>query len=418
MKVIKSIQVTWNWTGDANLIKAFNVAVTTTTENPNTELVVSTTVGKDPRSYTFKDVTLDDSVTYTAWVQAVYAGKDSDWVSAGDLVVSDDGTASITTNDVLEARAAQAENTAASYTDTAVAGIDVSSDINANNDIIAQNLGYIDYAALQAAAIGGTTIINGGHLNTTLIEAEAISASMLSTEELITYTAQIGNGIITAAKIGAAEIGSAHIGTSVIATSHIGDLQVETAKIRDNAITFPILNKYAYAVVYDADVNIHYTEMQDKIWRFDLCSFYADTYINQPYILFGTIGAVCNVRASTNDGGWARSWYELYQNDILVGTGFAPDSSSTDYIEVVNYTHTGSYQSHIAASDISGEFRKVFTANETNEASQLTIKVCVQFHMNDPNDVSYTVSNLPLYSNGAWQIDRLPGTLFTLVCKK
>lgn len=250
MKVIKSIQVTWNWTGDADLITAFNVAVTPNTGDPNTELVVSTAVGKDPRSYTFKDVTLDDTVTYTAWVQAVYVGKDSDWISAGDLVVSDDGTASIATSDALEARATAAENTAASYTDTAIAGIDVSADIDDNNNLLAQKLGYVDYAALEAAAVAGNTVINGGYVNTDLIAAQSISADMLSAGEIITSTAQIGTGIITNAQIANGTITSANIALATITEANIldgtitaakiGTAEIDTLRIGANAVTVPV----------------------------------------------------------------------------------------------------------------------------------------------------------------------------------
>ena len=41
-------------------------------------------------------------------------------------------------------------------------------------DSLAQRLGYTNYAALEAAADAGNTVIKGGKVNTVLLEAEAI----------------------------------------------------------------------------------------------------------------------------------------------------------------------------------------------------------------------------------------------------
>ena len=70
------------------------------------------------------------------------------------------------------------------YVDTSIAGIDVSGDISANNDLLAQKLGYATYAELENAAASGQTVINGGHINTSLINAGAINASQINTNGL------------------------------------------------------------------------------------------------------------------------------------------------------------------------------------------------------------------------------------------
>lgn len=98
-KVLKKIKIDWSWSGDTYSIKGFNLAITLSTANPKTNVTAFTTTGVTslPYTYTFNDVTLDTTLQYTAWVQALYDGKDSDWVSAGNLTVSDDGTATIAT---------------------------------------------------------------------------------------------------------------------------------------------------------------------------------------------------------------------------------------------------------------------------------------------------------------------------------
>lgn len=71
------------------------------------------------------------------------------------------------------------------YVDTSVVNIDVSGDIQYNNYVFAQKLGYANYAAMVTAASNGQTVINGGYINTGLIQANAINASMINTSGLI-----------------------------------------------------------------------------------------------------------------------------------------------------------------------------------------------------------------------------------------
>lgn len=94
-KVIKDITVSWSWSGDTYAIQGFNVAITPSSSNPKTNITVTAMAPGNVTSYKFSGVTLDDSVTYTAWVQAIYSGADSDWVSTGNISVTDDGNATI-----------------------------------------------------------------------------------------------------------------------------------------------------------------------------------------------------------------------------------------------------------------------------------------------------------------------------------
>lgn len=101
--VIKDITVNWSWSGDTYAIDGFNVAVTPSTDNPKTSITTITFAAGNVTTYKFRDVTLDTTLTYTAWVQAVYDGGDSQWVSAGNLTVTDDGTATVATKSQVDA---------------------------------------------------------------------------------------------------------------------------------------------------------------------------------------------------------------------------------------------------------------------------------------------------------------------------
>jgi hypothetical protein len=105
-KVIKNLKVSWQWEGDHYALKGFNVALTSQSDSPYNNTVVSTTVG-DVRTHTFHEVVLDDGVQYTAWVQALYEGGDSEWLSCGGIVVQDDGTSTIETVASAESRVEQ-----------------------------------------------------------------------------------------------------------------------------------------------------------------------------------------------------------------------------------------------------------------------------------------------------------------------
>lgn len=72
------------------------------------------------------------------------------------------------------------------YVDRSIANIDVSGDINANNDIFAQRLGYTNYAAMVNAAASGDTVIEGGYLNTDLIQVNNLMSKNISFTGMIT----------------------------------------------------------------------------------------------------------------------------------------------------------------------------------------------------------------------------------------
>lgn len=115
------------------------------------------------------------------------------------------------------------------YVDTSIAGIDVSGDISANNDLLAQKLGYLNYAAMVNAAISGQTIVNGGYLNTGLINANAISANQINTTGLIADN--INTGELVGKTLTGGIINGAAINGAVIKASYLdldGELEVLT----------------------------------------------------------------------------------------------------------------------------------------------------------------------------------------------
>ena len=100
-KIVKTLTVSWQWSGDKYSLRGFNLAVTPAAKNPKEEVVatafVETKEIKQTYSYKMGNVTLDKDVQYKIWVQAVYENSDSDWVATGGATVSDDGSATIIT---------------------------------------------------------------------------------------------------------------------------------------------------------------------------------------------------------------------------------------------------------------------------------------------------------------------------------
>lgn len=116
------------------------------------------------------------------------------------------------------------------YVDTGLANIDVSGDIANNNEIFAQKLGYSNYATMVAAASAGNTVINGGYINTGLLQVGSVTASKINTDGLIaeniSATDIIGKNIIGSTLKGA------YITGSTIKASYL-DLDGELSLLTD-----------------------------------------------------------------------------------------------------------------------------------------------------------------------------------------
>ena len=104
-KIIKDIYVEWDWSGDEFAVKGFNVAITPSSSDPKNEIVAITKTSADKTDilgqgsiryeHIFRELALDDTQNYSAWVQAIYEGEDGNWESQNEIQVSDDGSNTI-----------------------------------------------------------------------------------------------------------------------------------------------------------------------------------------------------------------------------------------------------------------------------------------------------------------------------------
>lgn len=88
------------------------------------------------------------------------------------------------------------------YVDTSIASIDVSSDINANNDAFALSQGFSSYSDMATKySVLGKSIINGGYINAGLVSASSIVAHSLSADRLSagidSTTVWTGGGLVS-----------------------------------------------------------------------------------------------------------------------------------------------------------------------------------------------------------------------------
>lgn len=80
---------------------------------------------------------------------------------------------------LLNAAVAKAKTVASEeYVDTAIANN--VPDLTGNNNTFAQQLGYESYAELVSDATASNTIINGGYLNTSLIDVDNLVAKNIA----------------------------------------------------------------------------------------------------------------------------------------------------------------------------------------------------------------------------------------------
>lgn len=109
----------------------------------------------------------------------------------------------------IEAANRTIQDTLKGYSDAAYSHADgISLTIKDN---VAQNLGYDNFAAFEKAAIEGQTIINGGKINTELIEATAIITSQLLANIINTNGLLVGNKSICLNKDGSGYLANENI---------------------------------------------------------------------------------------------------------------------------------------------------------------------------------------------------------------
>lgn len=101
-KIVRNIRAKWTWQGDLFALKGFNLAICENEKLPTEESIIQVFVDKSSYKdgywqHTLRNLVLNNNSQYKPWVQAVYEGKDSDWVSIGGLQIADDGIATLET---------------------------------------------------------------------------------------------------------------------------------------------------------------------------------------------------------------------------------------------------------------------------------------------------------------------------------
>lgn len=107
--VYKDIYVSWTWEGDEKLLEGFNIGLTPANGNPKHDAVViqktsaeKTDIrdqGTTQYEHVFRNVMMNEDTEYITWVQALVEGDDSNWLSTNNLLITDDGKATIATTD-------------------------------------------------------------------------------------------------------------------------------------------------------------------------------------------------------------------------------------------------------------------------------------------------------------------------------
>lgn len=220
------------------------------------------------------------------------------------------------------------------YVDTSIAGIDVSGDINANNDVFAQKLGYVDYQAMIAAASTGQTIINGGYVNTSLLQANSIVASKINTVGLIAENIS-ANEISGKTITGGTIIGANLIGTALT----VSDVKVKAVNYPNNYGPLTLNSSssatnnwsaYAYSPIYVSRTyssGYHSSRMCPLNTTFVLSS--------SSFIYGGLISS--SIEVSVNGGGWST----LISSATLYGAAFSNFSYLCDTSNSVQFRAAG-----------------------------------------------------------------------------
>lgn len=169
-----------------NALEAYIVPLLTNTDV--TSNIVSSTFNDKFRDYYTAKVNVLNAIATAAANRAesnATSAATSAVSSAETRVNNSISSAETRANTYASTVASTAESNANSYTNTAVGNIDVSGDIANNNEVFAKKMGYPSYSAMVSAASLGQTIINGGYINTPLIQANAINAEQINTTGLI-----------------------------------------------------------------------------------------------------------------------------------------------------------------------------------------------------------------------------------------
>lgn len=127
-------------------------------------------------------------------------------------------------NTAVETANKAIQDTLKSYSDNAASNVP-----DSFKDSLAQRLGYTNYAALEAAADAGNTVVKNGKVNTVLLEAEAIvtkglTAAMIQALDIVTNRLTVTSG----AKIGNFTIEDGWLKSTTQAGTGKGYISVKT----------------------------------------------------------------------------------------------------------------------------------------------------------------------------------------------
>ena len=127
-------------------------------------------------------------------------------------------------NTAVETANKAIQDTLKSYSDNAASNVP-----DSFKDSLAQRLGYTNYAALEAAADAGNTVVKNGKINTVLLEAEAIvtkglTAAMIQALDIVTNRLAVTSG----AKIGNFTIEDGWLKSTTQAGTGKGYISVKT----------------------------------------------------------------------------------------------------------------------------------------------------------------------------------------------
>lgn len=124
------------------------------------------------------------------------------WLISGINWAIEDGKTTVSEKLLVDTRF-ESFNTAISafYTAVETANKTIQTSLNSTSkDDLAKRLGYDNYAAMEAAALAGDTVIKGGKINTVLLEATAIITSQLIAEAIKTNTLNVNDKFLVDTK--------------------------------------------------------------------------------------------------------------------------------------------------------------------------------------------------------------------------
>ena len=154
------------------------------------------------------------------------------WIDATKLRFTNSASTGSTAPFTIDATGATPQitfNGNVSFTNVTGLSTNITNSIQLNNEGLAKQLGYLNYANLVNAYSAGTTIINGGYINTGLIKANGIVANQINTTGLVAEN--ISATEIVGKTISGSTINGAVINGAVIRASYLdldGQLEVLT----------------------------------------------------------------------------------------------------------------------------------------------------------------------------------------------